>query len=585
MSAVVADSATPSGDYVATFPSDTPGNATTNNVQVNSTKPGTSPFDRLKRAWFGIRFKLSTCILSRPVPFFTANLDLKLGDVLITLPIAAVVLAINANLCAKQEVQESGSLPVIAMIAVFALAVRNNSILLTLTGLPFERALLYHKFFGVVALLLAGLHGLAWVLQDEGVAIARRRRRLRDDGEPLMERKLSGALCFYLMAALWVFSWSPIRRRFYEAFLRMHWLLFIGIVAFAIIHGAGGVVIGLIPWALDLVFRHGYLVQKYFRGGLLNIFRCKSGDASKPGVISQQQVSMSHLPGDILRIQFPRVRSDTGESFKYEAGQYVFICVPKISLLEWHPFTISSSPNEVLVTIHIKALGDWTKKLLAAVPFTSDGNQQVVPAQFPILVDGPYGSVSIHIDNPKTYSHVALFSGGIGITPMQSIANQLFFDFHHRDRQALKKVHFVWSVRERAVVEAMMNAQFVEDRKQLQGHTPAFLPDDLLSAGPNGGSTSPSDVFKSEFFLTKAQPDLENPVDRHLQHCLRYNTRPDVADVLKTLGQDAQKHCKKRVAVLVCGPSALVKDVINQAMKLERTSKIKYDVHTECFDF
>ncbi|KAE9331654.1 hypothetical protein PR003_g14905 [Phytophthora rubi] len=557
MSAAVADSSTPSGDYVASFSqndqvvqvaSDS-ANPQNNRTQVAPVKPGSSPFDCLKRAWFSVRWKLSRCIFSRPVPFLTAKLDLKLGDVLITLPVSAVVLAINANLCAREQVKESGSLPMIAMIVVFALTVRNNSILLTLTGLPFERALLYHKFAGVVAILLSGLHGLAYLLEDAGIAAVQ--RRLGGGvgaGTPLIERQTSGAILFYLLAALWVFSLSPIRRRFYEAFLRLHWVLFIAIVVFSIIHGAGGVVIGLIPWALDLVFRHGYLVQKNFRGGL-----------SKPGVISQQQVSMSHLPGDILRIQFPRVRADTGSSFKYEAGQYVFICVPKLSLLEWHPFTISSSPHEVLVTIHIKALGDWTKKLLAAVPLTSDGAHQVVAAPFPILVDGPYGSVSVDIENPTTYSHVALFSGGIGITPMQAIANQLFFDFHHRGRQALKKL--------------------------LQGHTPAYLPDDLLSVGPNGGSTSPSDVFKTEFYLTRGHPDPENPIDRQLQHCLRYNTRPDVADVMKSLGQDAQKHGKKRVAVLVCGPSALVRDVITQAMKLERTSKIKYDVHTECFDF
>ncbi|KAL4092643.1 hypothetical protein PRIC1_011635 [Phytophthora ramorum] len=587
MSAVVADS-TPSTNYVAPFPNDDHGVevstslAGNQHAPVSPAKAGSSPFDCVKRTWFAFRWKLSTCIFSRPLPFLTATFDLKLGDVLVTLPVAALVLAINADLCAKQDVRGSGSLPMIAMIVVFALTVRNNSTLLTLTGLPFERALMYHKFAGVVAILLGGLHGLAYVLEDEGVAVARRRRRLRGGGQSALTQQFSGAILFYLMVALWVFSWSPIRRRFYEFFLRMHWLLFIGIVAFAVIHGAGGVVVGFLPWVLDLVFRHGYLVQKHLRGGF---FRCNSASkATKPGIIAQQQVSLCHLPGDILRIQFPRVRSDTGESFQYEAGQYVFLCIPKLTLLEWHPFTISSSPHEVLVTMHVKALGDWTRKLLAAVPLSTDGSHQTTPAPFPILVDGAYGSVSVDIERFNTYAHVALFSGGVGITPMQAVANQLHFDFHRRGRSALKKVHFVWAVRERAMVEAMLNAEFVEARALLRGHTPAYLPDDLLAAGPNGGSTSPNDVFKAEFFLTRGHPDPENPVDRRLQHCMRY-TRPDVADILKTMGQDAQKHHKKRVAVLVCGPPGLVRDVIATALKLERTSKVKYDVHTECFDF
>ncbi|KAK1942609.1 Superoxide-generating NADPH oxidase heavy chain subunit A [Phytophthora citrophthora] len=557
----VADSSTPSGDYIQSLES--------SNVQVP--KDGNSPFACWNRIWCSIRWKLSRTIFSRPLPFLTATLDLKLGDILITLPVAALVLAVNTNLCAKEEVKESGSLPMIAMIVTFALAIRNNSILLTLTGLPFERVLFYHKFVGVVAILLTGLHGLAYLLEDAGVTAA---RRLRGGGdENLMTQQQSGAICFYLLCALLIFSLAPIRRGFYEGFLRMHWLLFIGIVVFAVIHGAGGVVIGFIPWVLDLIFRHGYLVQRNFRGGFTNILLFK-----KSGVISQEQVSMIHLPGNILRIQFPRVRADTGESFKYQAGQYVFICIPNISLLEWHPFTISSSPSEILVTIHIKPLGDWTKKLLTKIPLNS-----VVTAQIPILVDGSYGSVSIDIENPKIYAHVALFSGGIGITPMQAIANQLFFDFQHG--RELKKVLFIWSVRERAMVEAMMNADFVEERKLLQGHLSAYLPDDLTSAGPNGGSTTPDDVFKAEFYLTQCQPDLENPIDRRLQHCMRYNTRPDIEDILKTLGGKAAKDDKQRVAVLVCGPSTLIRDVINISMKLQRSSKIKFDVHTECFEF
>ncbi|KAE9012297.1 hypothetical protein PR003_g14907 [Phytophthora rubi] len=122
------------------------------------------------------------------------------------------------------------------------------------------------------------------------------------------------------------------------------------------------------------------------------------------------------------------------------------------------------------------------------------------------------------------------------------------------EREALKKVHFVWSVRERNVVEAMMNADFAENRKLLLGHTPAYLPDDLLSVGPNGGSTSPSDVFKTEFYLTRGHPDPENPIDRQLQHCLRYNTRPDIADVMKSLGQDARSTARSELLCLFVDP-------------------------------
>lgn len=41
-------------------------------------------------------------------------------------------------------------------------------------------------------------------------------------------------------------------------------------------------------------------------------------------------------------------------SFKYHAGQYAFLNCPLISRHEWHPFTISSAPEEEHLTFHIR---------------------------------------------------------------------------------------------------------------------------------------------------------------------------------------------------------------------------------------
>lgn len=48
-------------------------------------------------------------------------------------------------------------------------------------------------------------------------------------------------------------------------------------------------------------------------------------------------------------------------SFKYKAGQWLFLNVPDVSTFQWHPFTISSAPDDPYVSCHIRQVGDWTQ--------------------------------------------------------------------------------------------------------------------------------------------------------------------------------------------------------------------------------
>lgn len=53
--------------------------------------------------------------------------------------------------------------------------------------------------------------------------------------------------------------------------------------------------------------------------------------------------------------------------FSYIAGQYIFIKCPQISRFEWHPFTLTSSPGDSYLGLHIRDAGDWTSALHKAV--------------------------------------------------------------------------------------------------------------------------------------------------------------------------------------------------------------------------
>lgn len=52
--------------------------------------------------------------------------------------------------------------------------------------------------------------------------------------------------------------------------------------------------------------------------------------------------------------------------FKMEAGQYIFLQCPAVSQLEWHPFTLTSAPEDDFFSVHIRSVGDWTGALFSA---------------------------------------------------------------------------------------------------------------------------------------------------------------------------------------------------------------------------
>lgn len=72
-------------------------------------------------------------------------------------------------------------------------------------------------------------------------------------------------------------------------------------------------------------------------------------------------------PSKVLELQLIK----TG--FKMDVGQYVFVNCPAISQLEWHPFTMTSAPEEDFFSVHIRSAGDWTDKLIEIMKKVPEG--------------------------------------------------------------------------------------------------------------------------------------------------------------------------------------------------------------------
>lgn len=104
----------------------------------------------------------------------------------------------------------------------------------------------------------------------------------------------------------------------------------------------------------------------------------------------------------------------------FVADRQVFVNVPSISLLEWHPFSLTSAPRGPCDEIAVRPLGDFTKALHAMAVQHIDRKRPLC-----VRVDGPYGDVGLDMRRCPIGVYVA---GGVGITPIIGILRHIFDD-------------------------------------------------------------------------------------------------------------------------------------------------------------
>ncbi|XP_022081729.1 NADPH oxidase 1-like [Acanthaster planci] len=143
-------------------------------------------------------------------------------------------------------------------------------------------------------------------------------------------------------------------------------------------------------------------------------------------------------PSNVIEIQMKK------QGFKMLPGQYVFLLCPSISRLQWHPFTLTSAPEEEFLSVHIRIVGDWTNKLKEKLG-ADQGEQSV--AQLPsIAIDGPFGTASIDIFE---YEVGICIGAGIGVTPFASILKSISHKLLSPEFELkLRKVYFFWICRD-----------------------------------------------------------------------------------------------------------------------------------------
>ncbi|KAA0167457.1 hypothetical protein FNF31_00896 [Cafeteria roenbergensis] len=274
-----------------------------------------------------------------------------------------------------------------------------NSLWEAAIGVPFERAVKYHRVLGAFSWLLVSLHMFVWlgkwarqgILWNNIVTID----NLAIDPYKFHWDNFTVVICetAWLIMTVSILTAIFVRRQNYEVFYYLH--QYAGILFFIVA-----------VW-------HAWSFWYYGAGSMILWFVDKLCRLYK-GSRECRLVSIEHH-GSVTRVQLD------APSFDHSAGQYVFVNIPSIDEWQWHPFTVASAPSSPFRTLLIKDMGadTWTSQLARLATLCSADARPFSPR---ICVDGPYGS-------PRDYTgkrSIVLVAGGVGITPMHSIFADLY---------------------------------------------------------------------------------------------------------------------------------------------------------------
>ncbi|KAF8624698.1 hypothetical protein AX17_007029 [Amanita inopinata Kibby_2008] len=284
-------------------------------------------------------------------------------------------------------------------------------------------------------------------------------------------------------------------------------------------------------------------------------------------------------PSNVMELQIKK------EKTTMRAGQYIFICCPEVSYFQWHPFTLTSAPEEDYFSVHIRVVGDFTNTLARAVgcDFDSKGAKgektagtgklvgmahsslnRTLPR---IMVDGPFGSATEDFLN---YETVLLVGAGIGVTPFASILKSIWYrmnNFNNSKPTRLSKVYFTWVIRDFGSAEwfhSLLHAieeQDTQNRIEINIYLTAKIKEDDMN------NIIVQDVGAEKDAITS----LRAPT---------HFGRPNWDRVFSSL---VTKHPETDVGVFYCGPPALSKQLHNVCNRYSNSQGTRFFYGKENF--
>ncbi|KAJ6629341.1 NADPH oxidase [Mycena sp. CBHHK59/15] len=268
-------------------------------------------------------------------------------------------------------------------------------------------------------------------------------------------------------------------------------------------------------------------------------------------------------PSDVMELQIKKDKTTA------RAGQYIFINCPEISYFQWHPFTLTSAPEEDYISVHIRVVGDFTRALSRAVGCDFDSarakgatpvggkvvntatNSSITRVLPRIMVDGPFGSSAEDFLN---YETVLLVGAGIGVTPFASILKSIWYrmnNYNNGARTRLSKVYFTWVIRDFNTAEWFHSLLHAIEEQDSQNRIEINI---YLTGG-----VKEDDINN----IIVQDVGAEKDAITTLRAPTHYG-RPNWDKIFTSLGQ---KHPQSDVGVFYCGPNALAKTLQEMSNK------------------
>ncbi|KAL4216474.1 NADPH oxidase 5 [Mactra antiquata] len=332
-----------------------------------------------------------------------------------------------------------------------------------------------------------------------------------------------------------------------------------------------------------LVLLHGLNFWKWFvlPGTLFileQVSRSKFIKLARFGDTYVEEVNL--LPSGVTHLIITRPTN-----FRYKPGDYIFIQIPTIAKREWHPFTISSAPEmEGYLWLHVKSAGNWTNKLYEYFDKLEvrDGNRSTVKSSRNVqdfeqcYVDGPYGTCMREIFNTE---HAVLIGSGIGVTPMASILQSVWYRLSATKQCCLKFEH-VWYPKDDSGIMKLQKLDFIwinRDQKSFEWFLTLLNQIEFEQSRHRGVLEN---CIQMHMYMTAAQKKtdmkgmiLQVALDLMYEKChrdlitgLKTKTEPGRPDWNKVF-KGIKAENKGKVKVFFCGSPALGKIVKEASAK------------------